>query len=477
MHRSTRSILLVLSVAVPPARAQDAADEHRRVAGAWMGSLPLDIPFRVVLTVRAGGAALSGTMDFPDQNVRGLPLTEARMAGDSLHLRLAPAAVSFAGRLLAGDSIVGVFAQGEQRFPLTFRRPTAEQLSGLARPQEPKPPYPYREEEVRIAADSGIVLAGAVTVPAEAGRHPAVLLLPGSGQLDRDASVAGHRPFLGVADALTRRGFVVLRFAKRGVPPSSGDFASATTADLARDAESAVRYLRRRGDVDAQRVALIGHSEGALVAAMVAGQDSRLAGTVLLGAPGLRGDSLMVMRASALLADRGLPDSIVRRDAALRAAVLRAIIAPGDEATTRARAGAVVEAQLQQLSAAELSELGYSREAWSRGVEVYLDQLAWFRYWFPLDPIPLYGRMHGPVLALYGSLDRQVPAATNAPRVRAALAGRNVGSTTEILASVNHQMQTATTGSPDEYGRITETMASVVLDRVVSWLLETLPIR
>jgi pimeloyl-ACP methyl ester carboxylesterase len=415
-------------------------------------------------------------MDFPDQNVRGLPLTEARMAGDSLHLRLAPAAVSFAGRLMAGDSIVGTFAQGAQRFPLTFRRPTPEQLGGLDRPQEPKPPYPYREEEVRIAADSGIVLAGTLTPPPGTGRHPAVLLLPGSGQLDRDASVAGHRPFLVLADALTRRGFVVLRYAKRGMPPSSGDFATATTADLARDAEFAVRYLRRRGDVDSQRVALIGHSEGALVAAMVAGQDSRLGGTVLLGAPGLRGDSLMVVRASALLAGRGLPDSTVRKDAALRAAVFRAIIAPGDEATTRARAGAVVEARLQQLTDAELSALGYSREAWSRGVEVYLDQLAWFRYWFSLDPNPLYGRMHGPVLALYGGLDQQVPPPTNAPRVRAALAGRNAGSITEILPTVNHQMQTATTGSPDEYGRITETVAPVVLDRVVRWLLETLPL-
>jgi hypothetical protein len=179
MHYSTTFTLLVTAAAIGPAWAQQAADEHRRVAGAWMGALALDIPFRVVLTVRAGGGPLSGTMDFPDQNVRGLPLTEARMAGDSLHLRLAPAAVSFAGRLMAGDSIVGTFAQGAQRFPLTFRRPTPEQLGGLDRPQEPKPPYPYREEEVRIAADSGIVLAGTLTLPPGTGRHPAVLLFPG----------------------------------------------------------------------------------------------------------------------------------------------------------------------------------------------------------------------------------------------------------------------------------------------------------
>jgi len=206
------------------------------------------------------------------------------------------------------------------------------------------------------------------------------------------------------------------------------------------------------------------------VAAMVAGQDRRLAGAVFIGAPGLRGDSLMVSRASALLADRGLPDSLVRKDATLRAAVLHSIIAPGDKAATRTRTQAVVESELQRFATSELEALGYSRESWNEGVEVYLAQHAWFRYWLTLDPLPLYRRMPGPVLALYGGIDRQVPPASNAAPVRLALGARGGNSVVEVLPGVNHQMQPAKTGSPAEYGRIAETISPAVIHRIAGWL-------
>jgi pimeloyl-ACP methyl ester carboxylesterase len=449
-----------------------------QVVGTWLGALPLEIPFRIVLVISRSDSALSGTIDFPDQNARGLPLTTVRLEGDSLRFQLAPASIAFAGLVAAsGDSILGIFSQGTQRFPLSLRRAAPEAIRELERPQEPKRPYPYREERVRIIADSGIVLVGTLTLPPQPGPRPAILLLAGAGPLDGDASVAGHRPFLVLADFLTRRGYAVLRYAKRGVPPSSGSFATATTADFARDAEAALRYLRGSAAVDGSRIVVVGHSEGALIAAMIAAHDPGLAGTVLIGAPGLRGDSLMLSRASTLLADRGLPDSLVKKDAAVRAAVLRAILASGNEATTRARTRAVLERELRQLTAAELSALGYTRENWDSGVEVYLAQLAWFRYWLPLDPIDLYERMHGPVLALYGSKDWQVPPVSNAERVSSALARHDGSSTVAVLPDVNHQMQTATTGSPAEYGRIRETISQTVSDRLEAWLTERVPSR
>jgi pimeloyl-ACP methyl ester carboxylesterase len=467
------ALAVLLQVLSPTGNATaQSLPSTSRLHGAWSGAVRLEIPFRVVLHLRGDGPGLAGTIDFPDQNAKGLPLTEVRLQSDALHFRLAPASIRFDGRYDApGDSISGTFAQGEQRFALTLRRASDSETSPPPRPQEPVPPLPYSAEEVRFAGGgAGIALAGTLTLPPGSGPHPAVLLLPGSGPLDRDAVVAGHRPSLVLADQLARQGFVVLRFDKRGVSRSGGVFADASLGDLASDAEAALTFLRSRPEVGAARVLLLGHSEGALLAGMLLARVPGLAGGILVGAPVQRGDSLMVSRARALLAARGVPPAILAKDAALRTAVFRAIERSATAAEARPAIRQALADALGQMTDAERAAVGYGEREWESGAEVFLDQLAWFKEWLSLDPADIYRRIAAPVLALYGALDQQVPAEPSAALIRRALSAAP-GRRTEVivLPGINHQMQEGRTGSPGEYGQISETIAAKVLERIILW--------
>ena len=442
-----------------------------RLHGDWAGALRLEIPFRVILHLRGQAPELAGTVDFPDQNGNGLPLTEARLQGEGFLFRLAPASIRFDGHYDAqGDSIHGTFTQGEQRLALTLRRATGPGAHPPPRPQEPAPPLPYLVEEVRFAGGgAGVTLAGTVTLPQGSGPHPAVLLLPGSGPLDRNAVVAGHRPSLVLADQLTRSGFAALRFDKRGVSGSTGVFAAAGLTDFAADAEAALTYLRTRPEVDPGRVLVLGHSEGALLAGMLLARVRGLAGGILLGAPAERGDSLMVSRARALLAARGVADSTLAKDASLRTGVFRAIERPGAPVEVRRSIREAVAEGLGRMTVAERAAVGYGEQEWESGAEVFLAQLPWFRQFLSLDPVEIYGKIEAPVLALYGTLDQQVPAEPNADLVRRALSPLGRRAEIIVLPAINHQMQQARTGSPAEYGQISETIAAAVLGQIIAW--------
>ena len=429
----------------------------------------MEIPFRVILHLHSNGNALSGTVDFPDQNANRLPLTEVRLQGDTFQFRFAPASITFDGRYdAAGDSITGTFNQGDQHLDLALRRAQGADASPPPRPQEPARPLPYVEQEVVFAGGAtGIELAGTLTRPRSGERHPAILLLPGSGPIDRDAVVAGHRTSLVIADQLTRSGFAVLRFDKRGVSRSTGVFADAALTDFAADAEAALVYLRSRSDLTLGQLFVLGHSEGSLIAAMLLGRVQGLAGGILIGAPAQRGDSLMVSRARALLAARGVPDSTLAKDALLRVAVFRAIERSTTDSEARSIARVGVREALARMTLAERGAVGYSEKEWDAGVDLFLAQRAWFKEILTLDPLEIYRRMNAPVLALYGALDQQVPATPNAELMRKALSPDH--GEILVLPAINHQMQRAQTGSPAEYGQITETVAPLILERITAW--------
>jgi fermentation-respiration switch protein FrsA (DUF1100 family) len=461
---------LLVVVSTREATSQSSTSSTR-LKGDWAGALRLEIPFRVILHLRRDGVGLAGAVDFPDQNANGLPLTEVRLEGDSVHFRLAPASIRFDGRHdVLGDSIYGTFAQEKERFALTLVRATVSEASPPPRPQDPMPPLPYSSKEVQFAGGGAeINLAGTLTLPPESGPHPAILLLQGSGPLDRDAAVAGHRTLLVLADQLTRSGFAVLRFDKRGVSRSTGVFADAALTDFAADAEAALTYLKSRHEVSPDRIVVIGHSEGALIAGMLLARVRGVAGGILLAAPAQRGDSLMVSRARAVLASRGVPDSSLAKDAALRMAVFSAIRGPGSAAQVHEAVLRAASEELARMSDVERAALGYGEQEWANGAATFAGQLQWFREWLPLDPVEIYRRIDAPILALYGELDRQVPPDPNSRLIKQALLKRRARTEVIVLPAINHQMQPAHTGSPAEYGQISETIARAVLDRIISW--------
>jgi fermentation-respiration switch protein FrsA (DUF1100 family) len=328
----------------------------------------------------------------------------------------------------------------------------------IRRPQNPVEPYPYREEDVTYANKAvGNTLAATLTIPPGKGPFPAVLLIVGSGPHDRDESLLGHKPFLVLSDYLTRKGIVVLRADKRGVGKSTGDYAKATTADFAADAEAGVAYLKTRPEVDAHRIGLIGHSEGAIIAPMAAVADHDVAFILMMAGSGVPGDQVIVEQGRLIAEAGGESKEKAAEDADKQRETLTLVETEKDPAT------------LDRLLTVKLAAEGAPDAQIAAQIKAVTSP--WFRFFLTYDPATALRKLTIPVLDLNGSLDLQVPPAQNLPAIRKALAG-NQRAEVDELPGLNHLFQTAKTGSPAEYGQIEETISPIALDKIASWILK-----
>jgi len=430
-------------------------------AGTWAGTLDAaGQRLRLVFHIdRDTTGALAGTLDSPDQGAYGLPLSAVEATGgDSVRFELRMAGGEYTGQLSAdGASIEGSWSQGGGRLPLRLERSTVE-ATAPKRPQEPRPPFPYAAEDVAFDnPEAGIRLAGTLTVPQGEGPFPAVVLISGSGPQDRDETVFGHRPFLVLADYLTRHGIAVLRYDDRGVGGSTGDFAAATTPDFAGDALAAVAWLKTRPEVRADAIGLVGHSEGAVVAPIVADRSDDVAFVVLLAGTGVNGRELLVMQGEAINRASGVSESVVEQRAVVQGRILDVVMTAEDDSAAAREARSIL---------AEAGLTGQAAEAQIRGL-----LSPWMRYFLTYDPLPALREVSVPVLALNGEKDTQVPPAANLPAVEKALIeGGNGDVTAEVLPGLNHLFQTATTGAPAEYAGIEETMSPAALQTIATWI-------
>lgn len=455
----------------PPAkRSEDAKEVPPRpdVAGRWEGTVEVPgAPLGLVVILELAGGGWSGTADIPMQGAKGIRLESIDVAGDRVAFGLAgiPGNPVFEGRLSDGK-IRGTLRQSGMEFPFTLGR---EATAAPNRPQEPRPPFPYEEHDVRYTSGDR-VRAGTLTVPAGEGPFPAVLLLSGSGAQNRDEEIFGHRPFRLLADRLAREKVAVLRVDDRGVGGSSGSLAEATIEDLVTEALDGVRWLRARPGIDPARVGLLGHSEGGLVAPAAAARSSEVAFVVMLAGPGKRGDEILSRQSEALLLAVGAPADRVAEATREHRKLLRLVEGNAPAEKLREQARRLVTAQFR---AAE-KEAPSPQEVESAATSA-LAALAtpWFKSFLAFDPKAALAKVRVPVLALWGTLDLQVDAALNEAAVRKALGGaKNEDVTLRILPGLNHLFQHARTGSVEEYGAIEETMSPEVLEIVGSWVAE-----
>lgn len=438
---------LLVATLTTPAAAQSPVPDP---TGDWRGTLAAgDATLRVALHIGP-----VSTFHSPDQGVLGLP-AEVTIENGRVTATITGVGV-FEGELSTdGQSLDGVLKQGPTSLPLHFERGV---FSAANRPQTPRPPYPYNVEEVAYdnPEASGVHLTGTLTTPPSGGPFPVVLLITGSGAQDRDETLFEHKPFLVLADALTRHGIAVLRVDDRGVGGSSQGPGDATSADFATDVQAGLSWLRSRDDIDHQRIGLLGHSEGALIAPLVASRDAGVSFVVLWAGPGVSGKDTIVGQVRALALASGATTDDAARAAATQAAILDAVLAAPDAARLRialdqltagGRAPAIPDATLAPLNS------------------------PWYRYFLAYDPRPVLRTIKVPMLALLGGNDAQVPVAENEPALREALAGNKYASV-EVLPGLNHLFQTAATGSVSEYAQIEETVAPLALNRIVDWIAE-----
>lgn len=469
MCRPAFALLVVLGVLCQDRGfAQPAKEKPRSVAGVWQGTLKLGkAEVRLILELKPKGEGFAGLMDSPDQGVFGLPIDGADVKDGTFTMSMKKLGASFEGKLDgAGNQIVGTWKQGVQ-LPLTFER--LDKKPEYARPQDPKKPYPYKEEEVVYEnAKAKIKLAATLTIPEGKGPFPAVLLLTGSGPQDRNESLLGHRPFLVLADYLTRKGIAVLRADDRGVGKSTGQFLGATTADFVDDALAGVAFLKTRAEINPKKIGLVGHSEGGLVAPLAAVASPDVAFIVLLAGPGLPGDEIIMQQVVRALKARGATKEFQEWSVSLQRRLMDTLKQEGDDEAAHKRMQAVLKEYLAKLPAEEAKKVEESVNA-----QLARQHLAWTRYFLRLDPRLALKKVQVPVLAICGELDVQVLARDNLPEIDKALKeGGNKDYTVKEFAGLNHLFQTAKTGAVAEYGMIQETLAPVVLEFVSDWILK-----
>lgn len=456
-----RLALLVLAVlAAPFALAQSPV-------GDWAGGIEIGQPepLRMVLHVGEAGDSLAVTLDVPQQGGVGIPATGVRATADSLVVDFA----MFGGRFdlaVAADSLHGTFSQGPATLPITM---TAAEP--LRRPQEPQPPFPYGTEAVMVESEGGVELAGTFVTPEGTGPFPAVVFLTGSGAQDRDETIAGHRPFAVLADALARAGVASLRADDRGVGGSTGDYAAATLDTHLADARALIDALRARGDVS--EVGVIGHSEGGLTALRVAGAVDF---AVTLAGPAVRFAEIYPVQMESATRFAGVDSSAAAlyRDAiaATLAPLVAAPEAPAD--SLRPVLDAAFSAGVSEIPTAQRMRMGLSGPSYNevKGQILSAFLSPGFRSLMVYDPTPNVAALDVPLLALYGGRDFQVPADLNADVLREA-AGEGRPVTVVVVERANHLFQTAETGALAEYGQIEETIAPETIAVIVDWITET----
>lgn len=449
---------LILFILLIPCLAQ-AQD----ITGKWNGIFTAQgMELRLVFHISREDSTYAAKMDSPDEKAFGITASATTFINSTLNIEMAKLGVRYQGKYKP-NGIEGIFYQSGQSFPLNLTRNLIEKKS-LFRPQEPKKPYPYYSEEVRFPSEGGKVeLAGTLTLPVGKKKFPTAILITGSGPQNRDEEFMTHKPFLVLADHLTKSGIAVLRYDDRGFAQSTGNHGRATSADFANDVRAAIAYLKTRKEIDYRLIGLVGHSEGGLIAPMVAG-DTDVAFIVLLAAPGVSGSQILLKQIELSTRSQGVDEEHVQREVRINRGILELFSQYGEDESfeTRLKEYVISNNNIPQgVDEKEIIKMLVSRF-----------RRPWMRYFVKYDPASSLKRIKCPVLALNGEKDVQVAADNLVVIEKAIRQGGNDNVTVKKIPNMNHLFQTCKTGAMDEYATIEQTINPVVLREISGWVLK-----
>ena len=431
------------------------------ITGSWNGTLDLGAStLRIVFHIEEKDGVYTTTMDSPDQGARGIKTTNTTLKKKNLTVNIARLMATFEGKVKK-NSIEGTFTQRGTSFPLVLTRGTIDPT----RPQDPKPPYPYNSEDVYFEnKQADIALAGTFTYPKEGNNFPVAVLITGSGRQNRDEELMNHRPFLVLADYLTRQGIAVLRYDDRGVGESKGVYHTATIQDFATDALAAVAYLKTRQEINPRQIGLIGHSEGGSISFIASADNQDIAFIVSMAGVAIKGDSLMKLQRNAMLPKMGSSKKDIEKNEELIRLVETLIEKHSADSVYNYPdmfVEDIIPANMKKDKAARNSYKGALLSLASP--EIYSFNV--------YDPIEDFQRIQCPVFAINGEKDLQVSADANLQSFERWLPGKV---TTKRYPGLNHLFQHAQTGLVDEYSRIEETISEEVLEDIVRWIKSVL---
>jgi uncharacterized protein len=442
------------------------------LSGIWAGKL--DLPNTVKLTIafnlsKDEAGNYKATLDSPDQGAMGIPTESTTINKDSIRIEIPIIKGYYVGKIFYDVmKISGKWNQAGSSFDLEIKK--VDKLEKPNRPQEPKEPYPYNSEEVLFENEKdNVVLAGTLTYPKEGNNFPAVVMITGSGGQDRNEELLGHKPFLVISDYLTRNGIAVLRFDDRGIAQSTGDHSKATSEDFAKDVLAAVQFLKERKEIGKTKIGLIGHSEGGMIAPLAAIQSDDVSFIVLMGGPGIPGDSILYLQGALIQRAEGESEDKIQKSVDLQRSIFKMVINSTDDEKLNKDLRDKFYEEYPNMTEEEKKEIG--------DPEVYLDMQIktitspWFKYFLKFDPAPVLEKVKCAVLAINGEKDLQVPPNENLSAIKSAFEkGGNKNFEVIELKGLNHLFQTSETGRISEYGQIEETISPLALQTMLDWI-------
>ena len=442
----------------------------QEVRGTWNGILKVQgMQLGLVFHINKTDNGFSSTMDSPDQKAFGIPVTKTNFENSKLTIAIANAGIEYEGVLGTDGFIIGTFKQSGQSFPMNLSKEKVEKEI-IKRPQEPQKPYSYYTEEVIFANKlAKINLAGTLSLPAKEGVFPAVILITGSGAQNRDEELLGHKPFLVIADYLTKNGIAVLRFDDRGIAMSKGEFTLATTLDFATDVEAALQYLQKRKEIDQKKIGLIGHSEGGIIAPMVANKSKNISFIILLAGTGIPGDELLLLQQELIGRESGISEDDLKKSKITNTEVFGIVKNATNSDQMKKDITNYITKSIKSDPESKIPD-GISE---SEFINMQVSQITnpWMQFFIKYNPALALEKVNCPVLALNGDKDLQVPSKVNLEAINKALIkGGNKKVTIKELPNLNHLFQECKTGLPEEYSEIEQTISPSALTEILNWI-------
>jgi len=457
------------------AKAQD-------ISGSWMGIIPMGaLKMHLVFNIKkTSDTSYSSTFDSIDQKVFAIPCSKTYLVKDSLFISVAN--ITYKGLWDRKNDLTGIYKQGGHIIPLNLKAITAddkaELITGPVRPQTPKVPYGYYTEDVEYDnADKTLHYGATFTRPEGTGKYPAVIIITGSGTQDRDGTLFGHKLYWVLADYLTKNGIAVLRVDDRGAGKSTAgnNLATSTSEDFSYDVETSLNYLETRTDVDKKHLGLIGHSEGGIIAPMVAARRKDVSFIVMWAGPELGGARINTEQNAYSLKGAGIDSTSVKAFTGLHTKILALFSVFQTQEALDQQITAVFEAWKKEQTPQTLEALNVqSNSIVSQNIfAIYngLYKLPWMRFFITYQPQVDLAKVKCPVLAVNGSKDTQVDAKSNLAEIKAVLTkSKNKDFETVEIPGLNHLLQNATTGDVSEYEKISETISPAALKIIYDWI-------
>lgn len=429
----------------------------QNITGTWTGklSLPNETKLNIVFHIKATEEGYTATIDSPDQGAENIATDSVALTNNELFIKIGKLMMTYKGKLENDTTINGSMIG---MFPMKLNLIKKELK--LNRPQEPLPPYPYITEDVLFEnKDAQIKLAGTLTYPKVGNKFPAVVLITGSGPQNRDEEIFGHKPFLVIADYLTRNGIAVLRYDDRGTARSEGDFKSATTKDFASDALFAFKYLKTRKEIDSQKIGLLGHSEGGIIVFMLAAENNDIAYIISLAGIAYKGEDALAEQRKMIFQASNTSSAEYEQNEVLYKKMNKMI-------------------EGKTLEEVKQNAIIYVDSLFPSGVfpaqkeliakQIVVQASPWMCFLLQYDPGKDITKIKCPILAVNGLKDLQVNADTNLDKIKEL----SPKATIKKYPDLNHLFQHSRTGLLIEYGKIEETISPEVLQDITNWTKE-----